>query len=159
MFLNLIPQLLTTGATEIMADLSPRARNSVALQQEMFRLADRDYGLSVAVLARSSGISPSTIKGWRDGAAMPLWAIGELSIPDDIASLVLAPFAKHIGTDEDGEGDLDTAALDAGEAQQAVQRARHPNSPGGVSIVPQEVAAIVPLLRKSVASGRRAVAA
>lgn len=140
-----------------MAELSTRARNSVALQQEMFRLAERDYGLTVAVLARSSGVSPSTIKGWRDGAAMPAWALGELALPDDLASLILAPFAKHVGTDEDGEGDLDTAALDAGEAQQAVQRARHPQSPGGVAIVPQERAEIIPLLRRSVASGRRAV--
>jgi hypothetical protein len=37
-------------------------------------------------------------------------------------------------------------------------KARSPQSPGGVAIVPQEVAAIVPLLRRSVASGRRAFA-
>lgn len=58
----------------------------------------------------------------------------------------------------DGEGDLDDAALDAGDAAQAVQRARHPNSPGGVAIVSQERAEIIPLMRKSAASARRAVA-
>ena len=58
----------------------------------------------------------------------------------------------------DGEDDLDTAALDAGEVSHAVQRARHPASPGGVAIVPQERAEIIPLLRKTAASARRAIA-
>ena len=58
----------------------------------------------------------------------------------------------------DGDGDLDTAGLDAGEAAHAVQRARHPASPGGVAIVPQERAEIIPILRKSAASAHRAVA-
>lgn len=54
----------------------------------------------------------STLKGWREGAAMPAWALGELRLPDDLTSLVLSPFAKHVGTDEgEGEGDLDALAV------------------------------------------------
>lgn len=50
----------------------------------------------------------------------------------------------------------DPTALDAGEVQQAVQRARHPNSPGGTAIVPQERAEIMPLVQKAAASSRKA---
>lgn len=90
---------------------------------------------------------------------MPAWALFKLGkvggVPDDLLSMVGEAFERHVATDEDGEGDLDTAAVDAGEAQNAVQRARHPNSPGGIAIVPQERAAIIPLMRKTAASARR----
>lgn len=129
----------------------------------MFRFAEQDHGLSLRILHLRTDISLSTLKGWRDGSAMPAWAMGKLGkqggIPDHLLSLVLEAFERHVGTDEDGEGDLDTAALDASEFAQAVQRARHPSSPGGVAIVPQERIVILPCARKSVASARRAVAA
>lgn len=96
-----------------MADLSRKARNSVALQREMFRLAETEHGLSIAVLARTRDISVSTLKGWREGAAMPAWALGELRLPDDLSSLVLSPYRKHVGTDEDDGGDLHTLATEA----------------------------------------------
>lgn len=57
-----------------------------------------------------------------------------------------------------GDGDLDEAADDAGAVASSVRRARSPNSPGGFQIVPEERAEIIPLLRRSVASARRAVA-
>jgi len=146
-----------------MADLCQFARNSVTAQREMFRFAEQDHGITARILHLRTDISLSTLKGWRDGAAMPAWAIGKLGkeggIPDHLLSLVLEPFERHVGTDENGEGDLDTAGLDASEFAQAVQRARHPSSPGGVAIVPQERASIVPLARKSASSSRRAVAA
>ncbi len=106
-----------------MADLSRSARNSVALQREMFRLAETEHGLSIAVLARTRDIALSTLKGWRDGAAMPAWALGELRLPDDLTSLVLSPFGKHVGTDEEGEGDLHTLAHEtAGFTSEFVDR-------------------------------------
>lgn len=146
-----------------MADLCQLARNSIVAQREMFRWAEQDHGITLKILFLRTDISMSTLKGWRDGAAMPAWAIGKLGklggIPDHLLSLVVEPFDRHVGTDEDGEGDLDTAALDASEFVQAVQRARHPRSPGGVAIVPQERVAIVPLVRKNAASSRRAAAA
>lgn len=142
-----------------MADLPLPGRDSVEAQRELFRLAAKEEGLTIPAIAARSPLKESTLKGWRDGSAMPAWALGALGaagVPDHLLSLVLASYGKHVGTDEDGEGDLDTAALDAGELQQAVQRARHPNSPGGVAIVPQERGEIIPLVQKSVASGRRA---
>jgi len=96
-----------------MADLSINARNSVALQRELFRLAEDEHGLSIAVLARTRGIAKSTIKGWREGAAMPAWALGELALPDDLLSLVLDPYRKHVGTNVDDDGDLDALGREA----------------------------------------------
>lgn len=144
-----------------MADVPLPGQDSIEAQREMFRLAEKECGLSLSVIAARSPLKLPTLKGWRNGAAMPAWAVGALGdagVPDHLLSLVLAPFGKHVGSDEDGEGDLDTAALDAGEAQQAVQRARHPAGPGGVAIVPQEKAEIIPLVRRAVGSGRRAIA-
>lgn len=146
-----------------MADLCQIARNCITAQAEMFRFAEQDHGITPRILHLRTDISLSTLKGWRTGTAMPAWAIGKLGkeggIPDHLLSLVLEPFERHVGTDEDGEGDLDTAALDASDFAQAVQRARHPASPGGVAIVPQERITIVPLARRSASSARQAVAA
>lgn len=143
-----------------MADIPLPGRDSVDAQAELFRRAAAEEGLSIPAIAKRSPLAISTLNGWRDGAAMPAWAIGALGaagVPDHLLTLVLEPFGKHVGTDEEGEGDLDTAGLDAGEAAHAVQRARSPNSPGGVAIVPQERAQIVPLFQKSAASARKAV--
>lgn len=126
-----------------MADLSQNARNSVELQREIFRLAEAEHGLSVAVLARTRKIPVSTLKGWREGAAMPAWALGELGLPDDLVSLVLQPYAKHVGSDENEEGgDLDALGLEALGLAGEVATARSPQSPGGTSIVPIEKALI-----------------
>jgi hypothetical protein len=146
-----------------MSELCAPAQDSKDAQAELFRLAKSELGLSLETIHnRYKPLKVSTMREWAKGvAAMPAWAIGALGqagVPDELLSLVLQPFARHVGTDEDGEGDLDTAGLDAGDAAHAIARARHPNSPGGIAIVPQERAAIVPLLRKSVASGRRAAA-
>lgn len=146
-----------------MADICQAARNSVSNQAEMFRLVERDHGLSLKLLCLKTGIPKTTLEGWRNGTVMPAWALFKLGkdggVPDELLSLIGEPFERHVRTDEDGEGDLDTAAIDASEAAARVQRARHPASPGGVAIVPQERAEIIPLLRKSCASARRAVAA
>lgn len=128
-----------------MADLSTIARNSVALQREMFRLAEHEHGLSIAVLARTRGISVSTLKGWREGAAMPAWALGALELPDDLASLVLQPFGRAVVTlnsDGDLAADFDNLGLEALGLAGEVAQARSPASPGGVRIVHSEAAAI-----------------
>ncbi len=145
-----------------MADLSQNARNSVALQREMFRLAEHEHGLSIAVLARTRGISVSTLKGWREGAAMPAWALGELDLPDDLTTLILTPFNKAvISTDADGEveqTDFDTLGLDALGLAGEVATARSPASPGGVRIVHSEEAAIRDRVRPLVAKLRSVAA-
>ncbi len=156
-------RLLPGEGNAIMGDLCQSARNSVDAQADMFRFAERDHGLSINRLHLRTDIPISTLTGWSKGTVMPAWALFKLGckggIPDHLLSLVGEPFERHVGTDESGEGDLDTAALDASEFARAVQQARHPLSPGGVAIVPQERIRIVPLARNSVASSRRAVAA
>lgn len=139
-----------------MAELSAKARYSIAKQAEMFRLAERDYGLTIAELARQSGISKSTIKGWRDGSAMPAWALGELGIPDELASLVLDPFNKFVGTAGEDDGDLDALATKASEFLAEYSRARHPASAGGIHIVPQERAGLTELRQGLRAYARKA---
>lgn len=143
-----------------MADLSLPARDSVAAQRDLFDRAASEEGLSIAILAKRSPLSASTMRSWRDGVTMPAWAVGALKqagIPDHLLTLILAPFAASVVSDtEDGEGDLDTAAHDAIDFAGAVARARSPKSPGGVAIVPQEKAVIHPLRQRACSSLRRA---
>lgn len=128
---------------------------------DMFRLAERDYDLTIKRLSLLSGMSPDTLNTYRNGTAIPLHAFVQLAphIPDDLLTMCVEPAGKLIVSDEAGEDDLDTAGLDAGEAAHAVQKARHPNSPGGIAIVPQERAEIIPLMRKTACSARRAIGA
>lgn len=142
-----------------MADLPLPARNSVAAQAELFRRAALEEALPLRAIEVQSGISYSTLKGWRDGAAMPAWALGALGdagVPDHLLSLVTAPWKRAIYTEEEGEGDLDTAAIAASDFSSEVQRARHPQSPGGVQIIPQEKAIIEPKRQRAGAAIQRA---
>jgi hypothetical protein len=135
-----------------MADLSLPARDSVAAQAEMFRLAQADHGLSLRVLSQRSPISYGTLRGWQNGAAMPAWAIGELAdagIPDELLSLITEPWKRSIVTDDETETDIDDAAEAADDVVAEVRRARHPRSPGGTAIVHTEKAKIIPLVRKA----------
>lgn len=142
-----------------MGKLSQAARNSVSLQAEMFRLAEQEHGLSVPMLARTRGIPKTTLEGWASGTVqMPAWAIGALNLPDDLASLILHPFRKHIGTDEEGEDDLDALADDAiGYAHEHLT-ARSPSSPGGVRIVHSEEALLRARARRMCPKARRIAA-
>lgn len=142
-----------------MADGTLPQRDSVAAQRELFRRAEAEEGLSIAVIAKRSPLPLSTMKSWRDGAAMPAWALGALSaagVPDHLLSLILEPFACFVVSETDGEGDLDTAANDALDFASAVTRAHHPDSPGGLTIVPQEKALIEPKRQRAAAAIRRA---
>ena len=123
----------------ILSDLSTKALNSVALQAEMFRRAKEEHGLSITVLMGRTTVSDTTLRGWARGEhQMPAWALGELGIPVHLTSLVLDPWQRHVGENEHGEADYDDAGLAASDVSSAVQRARHPNSPGGVAIVHTE---------------------
>jgi hypothetical protein len=142
-----------------MSDLSIPARNSVEAQREMFRRAAADEQLPLAAIAKLSGIAATTLKGWKDGAAMPAWAIGALGaagVPDYLLSLVTEPWQRSVVTDEHGDGDLDSAAIAANDFSAEVLRARHPASPGGVAIVPQEAAVIHPKRQRAVSAMQRA---
>lgn len=142
-----------------MADLSSPARDSVAAQAELFRRAHSEEGLSLRALAAKTPIPFSTLKGWRDGSAMPAWAIGALGdagVPDHLLSLITAPWQRCVVTEEDGDGDLDTAAIAALDFAAEAHKARHPQSPGGVAIVPQEAAIIHPKRQRAIGLMRRA---
>lgn len=141
-----------------MTDLSPNARNSVALQSEMFRLAEKEHGLSIAVLARTRDIPVSTLKGWRDGAVMPAWALGELGLPDDLTSLILAPFCRHIGTNEGEDGDEFALNLDCHEFGMEMAKATDPTSDGGSNITHIERARLSGVARRMTPKARRVAA-
>jgi hypothetical protein len=148
-----------------MADLSPLARDSVDAQAIMFVRLEKEEGLGLHDLRKrmpeNHRIPFSTLKGWANGTQMPAWALGALGragVPEHLLSLVLDPFDRHVGLNEEGEGDFDDAALAGQELAASVQRARHPNSPGGMAIVHTERAEIIPLARKACAKARRAAA-
>ena len=156
-----MPTLIAPTRSAILADLSLPARDSVSAQSELFRRAAAEEGLSLRAIAAKTPIPFSTLKGWRDGAAMPAWALGALGdagVPDALLSLITAPWKRCVVTEEDGEGDLDTAAIAANDFAGSVQKARHPKSPGGIAIVPQEAAVIHPIRQRATAALRRAAA-
>lgn len=125
----------------------------------MFRRAASEHGLTLNVLSQRSPIALSTLRGWSYGAAMPAWSIGclaEAGIPDDLLSLLLEPFARHVGSDGNTEVMFDHAAADAMAFATQASAARSPDSPGGTTIVPQEAGVLRKLACKLAASARRA---
>lgn len=124
-----------------MCNMNELARNSVQAQERMFRLAERDYGLSVKTLVLETGIPKTTLEGWRGGVTMPAWALGALGkagVPDHLLSLILHPFARHVGTDDNGDGALDELARETAGFTADYLQATAPASPGGSNIVPME---------------------
>lgn len=157
---SFIPKSIARERNRIMPHCTRTKEDVAGRVADMFRLAERDHDLTIKRLSLLSGMSAETLNTYRNGTAIPLHAFVQLAryIPDDLLTMCVEPAGKYVGS-ELGDGDLDTAGLEAGEAAHAVQRARHPASPGGVAIVPQERAEIIPILRRAVASGQRAVRA
>lgn len=125
----------------------------------MLRLAERDYGLHSRRLHLETGIPLSTIQSWRRATAPACMGLADFVaicavIPNCLTSLCLEPSAKHVGTNGGGEGDLDAIAEPAGDYAHEYQRARHPHSPGGVAIVPQEAATLHDIRRRMVGEAR-----
>jgi hypothetical protein len=117
-----------------MAEIPLPGRDSIDAQAEMFRRAASEHGLTLNVLSQRSPIALSTLRGWSYGAAMPAWSIGclaEAGIPDDLLSLLLEPFARHVGSDGNTEVMFDHAAADAMAFATQASAARSPDSPGG----------------------------
>lgn len=99
-----------------MADLCAAARHSVERQADLFRLAAARHDLSIRTLATLTGCSASTLKGWKDGAAMPAWALGKLrraGVPDELLSLVLDPFNAAVTGADGDDGDIDALGIEA----------------------------------------------
>lgn len=117
-------------------------------QREMFRLAEHQHGWSQKAVHHATGMSLSAIGQYARGeTAMSGPAIIKLaSVPDfpsDILSLLFTGTGRHVADDDRKDSDLDDLADAADELATDVRRARHPNSPGGVNIVPIERECIV----------------
>ena len=120
-----------------------RARDSVQAQERLFRLAERDHGLSIKALHLETKIPATTLQGWKSGTTMPAWAIGALGaagVPDHLLSLVLHPYARHVGTDTSGEGALEDLVRETAGFTNDYLQATDPKSPGGPNVVPIEKA-------------------
>lgn len=140
-----------------MTDTRGTEQETKAAQAEMFRLAERDYGLSIATLAKETGLSEGALKSYNHSnifarAKMPLWVFVQLCkvIPDDVTSVLVEGAGKAIVSLDNG-GDLDALATEAGDYAHEYSKARHPASPGGVSIVPQEAATLHTIRRRMTA--------
>jgi hypothetical protein len=143
-----------------MCNRDHETQHIIALQGDMFRLARRDYALSYKRLSLLSGIPDSTIESWAKGVAMPLHGFIALAphIPDDLLSMVVEPAGKFVGTFEPSGNDLHDLSTDCADYQAAMARATHPNSPGGVAVVPSERGGLRDISRR-MAPKARAVAA
>lgn len=122
-------------------------------QARMFRLAARDYDLTLKAIHLDTLIPYDTLRSWKGDkgahAMMPMWAINALAgvIPDELLSLLTEPGDRHLtrnGEDDDGLDDLGDRA---DEVAREVRRARHPQSPGGTEIIAIEEARIKQLAR------------
>jgi hypothetical protein len=146
-----------------MASHCRAAQNSIDRQADLFRLAERDHGISLSLLARRTEIPVQTLRTWSKGTVMPAWALFKLGqeggIPDELLSLLGEPFKRAVSTDdENAEGAIDDAAEAAMDLALTVGRARHPNGPGGTAIVPQERAEIEEKARIAMAAIRQVLA-
>lgn len=122
---------------------SQQAQHSVLAQERMFRLAERDHDLSLRTLAAESGIPLRTLQNWKGGAVMPAWALGALGaagVPDYLTSLVINPFAKHIGSNADEDSAYHEAASEAIGFGHEFLNATAPDSELGPDLSPREKA-------------------
>lgn len=145
----------------ILPDRDGTKQDVAAAQERMLRLAARDFGITKAVIAAETRIPIETVRSWSRATAPVSISLADFVlvcrvIPDSLTSLCLEPSAKHIGTNGDDEGDLDAVASHAGEFAHEYQKARHPASPGGVAIVPQEAARLHEIRGGLVAKARKA---
>lgn len=90
-------------------------------------------------------------------AAMPVHGFVRLlpHIPDDLTTLLVDPAGKHIGTNKQAENDIHTLLSDAAELNNEGVKAMHPDSPGGVHIVPSERGRIRDISRRIAPRARR----
>lgn len=102
----------------------------LAAQADMFRVAERDHGLTLKAIASETGIKLTTLQAWcasnifaRARIGLPDFVTLCTVLPDDCTSLVLEPAGKHVGSNESGEGDLDALTREAtGFAAEKLER-------------------------------------
>jgi hypothetical protein len=133
-----------------MPDRDGTKHDVLSAQEAMLRLAERDYGLTAKRLHAETKIPLSTIQSWRRATAPACMSLADFVavcrvIPDDLTTLCLEPAGKNIG---EAATDLDELATHASDYAHEYQKARHPNSPGGTAIVPQEAATLHEIRRR-----------
>ena len=103
-----------------MTDRDGTNREVLAAQAEMFRIAERDHGLTLKAIATETGIKLTTLQTWCVGNIFARARIGLPDfvtlcrvLPDDCTSLVLEPAGKHVGSNESGEGDLTALTVES----------------------------------------------
>ena len=114
-------------------------------QQDIFRLACRDCGLTLKAISDKANIPYQNVKLYAGGHnAMPIVALLKLRgvIPDSLLSLVFAPVEAQIVSTMCADDDHDTAADRCDNVASLVRKARHPDSPAGVEIAPCEASRI-----------------
>ena len=140
-----------------MADVPLPGRDSIRAQYDMFRLAEKECGLSLRAIAAKGPLKVPTLKGWRDGAAMPAWALGALAdagVPDHLLSMILEPFGRSVVTDEHDDGDIDELGREG-----AHYLAEHADAKADGVITPMERNKLQDRARRIAGAARRVVAA
>lgn len=114
-----------------------------AAQVRMFDLAYRKHGFSQKILHLETGIPLSTLKSWEKGTSMPIEGVVIIAsvkgFPNELLSLLFDPASKTVCDAEPDETDIDDLALSALDVLAKYIRYRHPESAGGIRLVPGEV--------------------
>jgi hypothetical protein len=140
-----------------MTDARGTEQETKAAQAELFRFAERDYGLTLATIEKEAKLGKGTLKPYNHSnifarAKMPLWVFVRLCtvLPDELTIPCVEGAGKRI-TSIAGADDLDALATEAGDFAHEYGKARHPASPGGTAIVPQEAATLHDIRRRMTA--------
>jgi hypothetical protein len=118
---------------------------TLTAQRRIFRLAQRDHGLTLKAISIDSGIPYNTIRCYAgnngEQSVMSVPALIKLIgiIPDELLSQLLAPADRHLESDdEDEDTEFDDLADHGDNLARLVRQARHPASPGGTEIIAVE---------------------
>src|SRR5690349_10894323 len=117
--------LLLRRRNVIMASSDRITAVTLATQRRVFRLANRDHGLTLKMISIDSGIPYNTIRSYAGNNAeqsvMSLPNFIKLCgiIPDELLSQLLDPADRHLEKDEDDE---DAEFDDLGDAGDNVAR-------------------------------------
>lgn len=114
-------------------------------QSRVFRLSQRDHGLTLKRISIDSGINYETIRSYAGSkeaqAVMSLPSFIKLCgvIPDELLSQLLELADRHLEVDEEDEDtEFDDLADHGDNVARLVRQARHPASPGGTEIIAAE---------------------
>lgn len=135
-----MPALLSRKGDKIMPHCTRTKEDVASRVADMFRLAERDYGLDLKRLELLTRLDYSSPKNYRSGTAIPLHAYVQLAphMPDELLSLCINGAGKHVGTDEPDDGGAHELARDSSEYNVEYLNATDPRGDGGVTITPRE---------------------